>query len=200
MKAIFMTVAVTMISMLMITGDCATIATPCSLCHLMMNSVQKAGSAWPILPMLERVAVEYCVRKHIQDRTVCKGAIKEMANYIVTGMWRHLTNPHIVCQDLFLCPKEYVKRDLQTDIAAMIRDKPNRTWENPTGRRTLKVVHISDLHPDLYYAEGSPVDCTEPVCCRANVPAKANSTRKAGYWGSIGVCDLPLQTFDVFLN
>lgn len=61
-------------------------------------------------------------------------------------------------------------------------------------------MHISDLHPDLFYTEGSPVDCTEPVCCRNNVTSKPNSTRKAGYWGSIGSCDLPIQTFDVFLD
>lgn len=47
-------------------------------------------------------------------------------------------------------------------------------------------MHISDLHPDLFYAPGSPVVCTEPVCCRSNVTAKNNNTKKAGYWGSLG--------------
>lgn len=61
-------------------------------------------------------------------------------------------------------------------------------------------MHISDLHPDLFYATGYPVDCTQPVCCRSNVTAKGNSTKKSGYWGSIGKCDLPLQTFDLFLK
>lgn len=123
-----------------------------------------------------------------------------MTTYILTGLWRHYTNPHLVCQKAFLCPKEYVKRDLKQDIEKTIKDKPNKEWEKPTGRRSLKIVHISDLHPDLYYTEGFPVDCTEPVCCRSNSTAKGNSTKKAGYWGSIGSCDLPIQTFDIFLG
>lgn len=61
-------------------------------------------------------------------------------------------------------------------------------------------MHISDLHPDLFYDVGAPVDCTEPVCCRKNVTAKVNSTKKSGYWGSIGDCDLPIQTFELFLK
>lgn len=61
-------------------------------------------------------------------------------------------------------------------------------------------MHISDLHPDLFYTPGYPVDCTEPVCCRTNVTAKGNSTKKSGHWGSLGKCDLPIQTFDVFLG
>lgn len=56
-------------------------------------------------------------------------------------------------------------------------------------------MHISDLHPDLFYSPGAPVDCVEPVCCRSNVSAKKNSSRIAGYWGSTGLCDLPLHTF-----
>lgn len=175
-------------------------ATPCSFCHLLIGTVQKSTPSWPLLPILEQAALTYCVRAHLQDKTVCQGAIKEMAEYILTGLWRHRTNPHIVCQDLLMCRKEYVKRDLDKEIQDMVKNKPNKKWEKPTGRKTLKIVHISDLHPDLFYAEGSPVDCTEPVCCRANVPVKGNSTRKAGYWGSIGKCDLPLQTFDVFLK
>ena len=84
----------------------------------------------------------------------------------------------------------------------------------------MKVLHISDLHPDLFYTPGSEVDCQEPVCCRANVTSSisleeafskiekgevhqvndSNVKKPAGYWGSTGNCDLPLQTFNVFLK
>ena len=39
-----------------------------------------------------------------------------MAQYILAGLWRHATNPHLVCQNIKLCSKEYVKRDLKRDI------------------------------------------------------------------------------------
>jgi len=34
-------------------------------------------------------------------------------------------------------------------------------------RRTLKIVHISDPHIDLEYAEGSNWLCESYLCCRA---------------------------------
>jgi len=33
-------------------------------------------------------------------------------------------------------------------------------------------MHISDLHPDLYYTVGAHTKCDEPVCCRGNVSIK----------------------------
>lgn len=49
-----------------------------------------------------------------------------MTKYILTGLWRRHTNPHIICQDIFMCSKEYVKRDLNKDIDNIIKDKPNK--------------------------------------------------------------------------
>jgi sphingomyelin phosphodiesterase len=50
-----------------------------------------------------------------------------------------------------------------------MKGKPNIEWENPTGRKSIKILHISDLHPDLYYTVGAETNCSEPVCCRSNV-------------------------------
>lgn len=84
-------------------------------------------------------------------------------------------------------------------------------------------MHISDLHPDLFYTVGAKTNCTEPVCCRGNVTSlnmtfeerlrqyeegnvliesnsEINANNSAGYWGSLSNCDLPFQTFDLFLK
>jgi sphingomyelin phosphodiesterase len=62
-------------------------------------------------------------------------------------------------------------------------------------------MHISDLHPDFFYTPGAEALCSEPVCCRTNSTQKNSSqSMKAGYWGSLADCDLPVQTFDLFLN
>ena len=142
----------------------------------------------------------YCLQKKLEDRTVCEGAIKGMTPFLITSLWRHHTNPHVLCQQASLCRKEYVKRNVTAEIEHILAGKPNKTWERATERKTLKIMHISDLHPDLFYTPGSIVDCTEPVCCRANVTAKSPNGKVAGYWGSVGDCDLPLQTFDLFLK
>lgn len=80
-------------------------------------------------------------------------------------------------------------------------------------------MHISDLHVDLFYTTGAESKCGEPTCCRSNSTAKLslneilinhakgknlevkeNVKQPAGYWGSLNDCDLPLQTFQLFLQ
>jgi hypothetical protein len=95
-----------------------------------------------------------------------------MMDSIVNSLWRHYTDPHSVCHKLRLCPMEYKIRDLDQDIKQILTGKPDKQWEKPTARKTLKALHISDLHPDLYYTVGAPGKCGEPVCCRSNVTLK----------------------------
>ena len=97
-----------------------------------------------------------------------------MTQFIVNSVWRHYTDPHLICPKIGFCKKQYVKRDLEKDIAKIIEDKPNREWEVPSEKKKLKIMHISDLHPDLYYTVGAPADCSEPVCCRAGVNKSIN--------------------------
>jgi hypothetical protein len=33
-------------------------------------------------------------------------------------------------------------------------------------RKTFKIVHITDLHTDFEYFEGTNAMCNEPLCCR----------------------------------
>lgn len=80
-------------------------------------------------------------------------------------------------------------------------------------------MHISDVHVDLFYTVGAAMKCSEPVCCRSNVTMKLQhkdawnrilndqhlevsevNDGPAGYWGSIAYCDLPFQTFQLFLE
>lgn len=99
-----------------------------------------------------------------------------------------------------MCSQEYVKRNLDADVARILQGRPDKVWEKPTLRKKLKVMHISDLHIDLFYTPGMPSRCTEPVCCRVNSTSRPNETAKAGYWGSLDDCDLPIQTFELFLT
>ena len=69
------------------------------------------------------------------------------------------------------------------------------------GKPTKKVLHLSDIHIDLNYQEGTEADCGETVCCEPASPKKgANGTVKAPapYWGvsasSRLSCDIPSRT------
>lgn len=143
---------------------------PCGLCHVVVTVVQYSFPKEPIEGILDRIGTIYCTQKHLQNHNVCKGAVSEMVDSIFNSLWRHFTDPHSVCHKMKICPKEYVFRDLKTDIANILKGKPTgKEWEPATNRKSLKVLHISDLHPDLYYTAGAPSKCSEPVCCRSNV-------------------------------
>jgi hypothetical protein len=39
---------------------------------------------------------------------------------MLNSAWKHYTDPHLLCSDLKMCPQEYVKRNLETDIARIL--------------------------------------------------------------------------------
>ena len=58
----------------------------------------------------------------------------------------------------------------------------------------FKVLQLTDIHFDPYFAPGSRNDCGEPVCCRVvNGPSDSNS-HMASMWGHYTDCDTPFFT------
>ncbi|XP_046446658.1 sphingomyelin phosphodiesterase-like [Daphnia pulex] len=66
----------------------------------------------------------------------------------------------------------------------------------PDDSPTLKVLHLSDIHWDPEYLEGSNAVCTDPMCCRASSGDVVNATDAAGYWGDRRGCDIPWRTIE----
>jgi sphingomyelin phosphodiesterase len=61
--------------------------------------------------------------------------------------------------------------------------------------KSLKLLHLSDVHIDTEYHEGSESLCPSSyLCCRAS--ESTNPIKTAGYWGSVSSCDLPERTVD----
>lgn len=61
------------------------------------------------------------------------------------------------------------------------------------------ILHLSDLHLDLYYQINSVANCREPLCCRSSSTPKKESF-PAGNWGSMGYCDPPKRMLDNLLE
>jgi sphingomyelin phosphodiesterase len=167
----------------------------CALCHDVVKAVQRSVPLAPPVLLVDAIGTTVCTRQHMQTKNVCKGAVREMVPLILNSAWMHYSDPHLICSELKMCPQEYTKRNLDADVAKILQGRPDKTWEKPTLRKKLKIMHISDLHIDLFYTPGMPSRCTEPVCCRVNSTSRPNETTKAGYWGSLDDCDLPIQTF-----
>ena len=82
-------------------------------------------------------------------------------------------------------------------------DLPPKTHDNsytfPTeARKTLKVLHITDVHIDVDYQEGTDAVCNQPLCCREKSRGVENSP-KSFYWGTRYSCDIPFRTFEASL-
>ena len=67
---------------------------------------------------------------------------------------------------------------------------------NQPGAKTIKVLHVADLHWDPEYLEGSNANCADPMCCRATSGIATRPEDKAGYWGDYRSCDMPWRTLE----
>ena len=153
--------------------------------------------------VLKFIGTEVCVIAKLFTKDVCAGAVEEMIPHIINSFNKHFLNPDFACPLIKLCPKSYQKIDIEAYKNDILKDKPSNAEEIPTKKRILKVLHISDLHTDLEYKEGSDAVCDHPICCRAEsvFNAKVNKAReKAGKWGSVAMCDLPSRTLNQFIE
>ncbi|KAK6047140.1 hypothetical protein COOONC_15359 [Cooperia oncophora] len=80
-----------------------------------------------------------------------------------------------------------------------IIDKKRAQFAHPKGssHRYLRVLQLSDMHVDFDYNPGSEAECDLPVCCRATTE---KPKKPAGYWGTVGRCDIPYRTLKNMLE
>ena len=63
------------------------------------------------------------------------------------------------------------------------------------------MLHVTDIHTDTKYAEGSIGNCIDPFCCRKDSkPDKKEKIENSGRWGYLGKCDLPVNTLINFIE
>jgi sphingomyelin phosphodiesterase len=72
--------------------------------------------------------------------------------------------------------------------------KPAQSRPAVSGKTSLKVVHISDIHVDLSYTVGANYNCTKNICCRPYTTSDdvGVTAFPAGEYGSV-YCDSPLS-------
>lgn len=124
------------------------------------------------------------------------------------------TKERICTEKLGVCQLPVIREiDLQTVVDSMLSRKPNSTANDdfidnlyaeiaadPNERETFTAIHISDIHIDKDYLEGSLANCPEYLCCRAyaGFPWRKGDIA-AQKWGS-PLCDLPVPTFQTMLD
>ena len=134
-------------------------------------------------------------------------AIPVITDYVIT-------RSRICTERLHLCREPVIKEiDLTEVVDGILSTKPESIKDDDyinkmyaeiaadTGEReTFLAVHLSDVHIDNDYLEGSLANCVEYLCCReySGMP-KRKGDIPAAKWGS-ALCDLPVPTFQTMLD
>ncbi|KAH7637452.1 sphingomyelin phosphodiesterase isoform X2 [Dermatophagoides farinae] len=92
---------------------------------------------------------------------------------------------------------------LSNDVTNVLLDLEHRQkWREENAlqveQNVSTILHLSDLHLDIYYQPNAPAACSEPLCCRATSTANKRS-HAAGMWGSMDNCDSVLRTIENLL-
>ncbi|KAJ5564594.1 acid sphingomyelinase [Penicillium frequentans] len=141
------------------------------------------------------VITEVCILAGIDDDDVCEGAIAREGPILAHDL-RNMDVPShtatLFCTTIFgLCDYPAIT-DYTVDFPS---SKPaNASRPASSGETPIQVVHISDIHVDLFYEVGASYDCTKNICCRPYTAADApgNTSYPAGEYGNHN-CDSPLD-------
>ena len=126
-------------------------------------------------------------------------ACKDIADNLATPMLRigfdWVLNHETVCKRAGFCKYPIFVPDNEKDyIYRVLKDKPpvKRPIVNPNGEKFTFVI-FADPHVDKHYEPGSAVECGLTVCCRGqNANTNQSFKQKAGRWGAVAKCDLPI--------
>jgi len=163
--------------------------------------------------MLETVADIVCADYVMkQNDTVCHGAVAEMGDVLVPVLEQSLLDPDYFCSEFLgqCSSKNYYFFEAEGYVDTILKTKPaniqndnylNSLYQSIKGqnRKTIKAVHISDVHVDFLYAVGSDAKCNLPLCCRAENGFPTDPERQAPKWGSY-LCDIPPTVLENMLE
>uniref|UniRef100_A0A914DSH6 Sphingomyelin phosphodiesterase n=1 Tax=Acrobeloides nanus TaxID=290746 RepID=A0A914DSH6_9BILA len=185
-------------------------ATDCTICELLVDVLDSALNDAMVDNCVENVVLIICEKLKIDnaDDHVCNSIVSEFGDeliYVIKNLLKE--NPQNLCGFLIKdCDYKFNPFDIRWPLPLPGIKPKHEEAPLPTGNKTLKVLHLSDLHIDMQYQIGSEANCTEPQCCRAPnnnhefVQETDTITVPAQKWGTIGNCDLPYWTAEDMLQ
>ncbi|CAJ0583335.1 unnamed protein product, partial [Mesorhabditis spiculigera] len=185
----------------------------CLACENVIRILQKDLGDKILEECIADVIIAVCTIFKIEDHFICKNMV---GAFVDETMW--------IAQQILVTPTQICGLLLGNDCDPVFNPF-NQTWtlDMPPGKPpvvqpqapkpgmpTLKVLHLSDIHLDMYYTPGLEADCPEPQCCRpqqspdeivaAGVTTPTPIKVPAGYWGTVGNCDAPYWLFTSMLQ
>lgn len=175
----------------------------CQVCSAAVGLIR----LYPSLRTVQTIFVNICSIGY-EEYSVCNGLSKlfgEELIYVVTHS--QLTNSE-VCGIVIGSPcmpssSHYpYGAKWSVPILPLTQEMKDRLQVNEyreTEKNVSSILHLSDLHLDIYYQVNSPAACSEPLCCRATSTSNKKSY-DAGVWGSLDNCDSVLRTIENLLS
>jgi len=169
----------------------------CGSCKDFVLDLRKIANQKRIEDILEDAIESICGT--FLNKTVCVGAITSFGEIALPAVLNRTFDAGFVCEKFSLCPRSYVESTMLY-AEEILKDKPPTNIPVPTKKSSYKILHLTDPHIDLEYKIGANAACNEPLCCRAEDGVPVDPSQGAQYWGTYGSCDIPLRTFDQFLQ
>lgn len=167
----------------------------CEACREAVSHVQKFASKPSTWQIPIDIAVDVCVEFVKYTRPVCIGAIQEMVLIVTDSIAKHYLDPDFACSSLTLCESPKYRRENFTDWQNnVLASTPVSPAPLPSGLSSYKFGHMSDLHIDVFYQEGTNSNCGLPLCCRS-----WNGPGTSGAWGDYN-CDIPVKTLEAGIS
>ncbi len=111
------------------------------------------------------------------SEAACDIYIGDYAPIIIDSLLDHYLNGEYICNFSIVCKYSHFEKLNADDYAKeLLKDKPKN---NPIiikdNTKKWKVIHLTDMHTDLKYTEGSKGDCNDPTCCQPKDIIKLNN-------------------------
>nr|KAI8736926.1 sphingomyelin phosphodiesterase-like [Biomphalaria glabrata] len=169
----------------------------CHFCELVASQIHNMianNASWDDIKL---VVGESCKLLKQETPRVCDGLVEEFAPEVLTV----LANTNFSSEELcsFLLGPECAGPDVPTyhwNVTFPPVPQPPPVYPTPPkpGSPRFKFLHLTDIHFDAEYKEGSTADCNEPLCCRDD--SNTQDYKKAGKFGDYRKCDMPLWSLE----
>lgn len=172
----------------------------CKPCHYVVKQLDKLIQSPKVEEFVKNAAISIC--SIALDQSVCHDVIYRYFDVIYDNLISHYVDPEFICTKAKLCENHYEALEADDFAKNLLKNKPPRKERNSskTDGKTLRVLHLSDMHVDKYYETGVEADCGKPYCCRSVTSNKNNIKKESGYWGSLASCDLPPRTLEAMIK
>ena len=143
----------------------------CDVCVFFMSQMQILVSQNETIDEAEDLFADLCVLLGIEKRVVCSGLSHEFGPEIQQIALSDVNlQPIDICEHFLICPTTLRQnKPIVSDESSSINSKTDSTKPvtatTPSApSNTRFFIHVSDIHHDPLYEEGTKVNCGLPIC------------------------------------